>query len=102
HQNVLLYKIICGDKSDNIPSVVTYDKRMSNGKLRTFSITEKQAEKILAEVFESQNSRVMAHRKTLASIRGLIEKIPLPTSLALTEALNAVRPSGEGPASTTP
>jgi uncharacterized protein HemX len=61
-----------------------------------------QAEKILAEVFESQNSRVMAHRKTLASIKGLIEKIPLPTSLALTEALNAVRPSGEGPASTTP
>jgi uroporphyrin-3 C-methyltransferase len=61
-----------------------------------------QAEKILAEVFESQNSRVMAHRKTLAAIKGLIEKIPLPTSLALTEALNAVRPSGEGPASTTP
>ena len=61
-----------------------------------------QAEKILAEVFESQNSRVMAHRKTLAAIKGLIEKIPLPTSLALTEALNAVRPSGEGPVSTTP
>ena len=61
-----------------------------------------QAEKILAEVFESQNSRVMAHRKTLAGIKGLIEKIPLPTALALTEALNAVRPSGEGPASTTP
>jgi uroporphyrin-3 C-methyltransferase len=61
-----------------------------------------QAEKILAEVFESQNSRVMAHRKTLAAIKGLIEKIPLPTSLALTEALSAVRPSGEGPASTTP
>jgi uroporphyrin-3 C-methyltransferase len=61
-----------------------------------------QAEKILAEVFESQNSRVMAHRKTLAAIKGLIEKIPLPTSLALTEALSAVRPSGDGPASTTP
>ena len=42
-------KILIGDKSDNIPSVVTYDKRMSNGKLRTFSITEKQAEKILAQ-----------------------------------------------------
>jgi uroporphyrin-3 C-methyltransferase len=69
---------------------------------RIFAQDVGQAEKILAEVFESQNSRVMAHRKTLAAIKGLIEKIPLPTSLALTEALNAVRPSGEGPASTTP
>jgi uroporphyrin-3 C-methyltransferase len=61
-----------------------------------------QAEKILAEVFESQNSRVMAHRKTLAAIKGLVEKIPLPTSLALTEALAAVRPSGEASAGSTP
>ncbi|NBW00828.1 MAG: hypothetical protein EBR85_03800 [Betaproteobacteria bacterium] len=61
-----------------------------------------QAEKILSEVFESQNSRVMAHRKTLASIKGLIEKIPLPTSLAVTDALSAVRPSGEDSVRTTP
>lgn len=42
-------KILIGDKSDNIISVVTYDKAMANGKIRTFSITEKQAEKILLQ-----------------------------------------------------
>lgn len=42
-------KILIGDKSDNIPSVVTHSKRMSNGSLRTFSITDKQADKILAQ-----------------------------------------------------
>ena len=42
-------KILIGDRSDNINSVVTYNKKMSNGKIRTFSITEKQSEKILAQ-----------------------------------------------------
>jgi 5'-3' exonuclease len=42
-------KMLTGDKSDNIPSVVTYNKTMKNGKIRTFSITEKQADKILAQ-----------------------------------------------------
>ena len=42
-------KILMGDKSDNINSVVTYTKTMKNGKVRTFSITDKQATKVLAQ-----------------------------------------------------
>ena len=42
-------KILIGDKSDNIMSVVTYTKTMKNGKVRTFSITDKQADKVLAQ-----------------------------------------------------
>lgn len=42
-------KILVGDKSDNINSVVTYTKTMKNGKVRTFSITDKQADKILTQ-----------------------------------------------------
>lgn len=39
-------KILLGDKSDNIPSVVTWQKEMKGGKLRTYSITEKMADTI--------------------------------------------------------
>lgn len=39
-------KILTGDKSDNIPSVVTWQKEMKNGKLRNYAITDKTAESI--------------------------------------------------------
>jgi 5'-3' exonuclease len=39
-------KILIGDKSDNIPSVVTWQKELKTGKLRTYSITEKMADTI--------------------------------------------------------
>ena len=39
-------KILIGDKSDNIPSVVSWQKEMKGGKLRTYSITDKTAETI--------------------------------------------------------
>jgi 5'-3' exonuclease len=39
-------KILVGDKSDNIPSVVTWQKEMKNGKLRNYSITDKTASSI--------------------------------------------------------
>lgn len=42
-------KMLTGDKSDNIPSVVVYSKTMKNGSVRTFSVTDKQAAKILAQ-----------------------------------------------------
>lgn len=42
-------KILTGDKSDNINSVVTYTKEMKTGQYRTFSITDKQADKILIQ-----------------------------------------------------
>lgn len=39
-------KILIGDKSDNIPSVVSWQKEMKGGKLRTYSITDKLADTI--------------------------------------------------------
>ncbi len=39
-------KILTGDKSDNIASVVTWQKEMKNGKLRNYAITDKTAESI--------------------------------------------------------
>jgi len=39
-------KVLTGDSSDNIPSVVTWQKEMKNGKLRNYSITDKMASKI--------------------------------------------------------
>lgn len=39
-------KMLVGDKSDNIQSVVTWQKEMKTGKLRTYSITDKMANKI--------------------------------------------------------
>lgn len=39
-------KILMGDKSDNINSVVTWQKEMKNGSLRTYSITDKMADTI--------------------------------------------------------
>lgn len=42
-------KILVGDKSDNIPSVVTWQKEMKNGKLRTYSITDKMADTIYTQ-----------------------------------------------------
>jgi 5'-3' exonuclease len=40
-------KILQGDKSDNIKSVVTWSKRTSSGSIRNYSITEKHAQQIL-------------------------------------------------------
>ena len=42
-------KILLGDKSDNIPSVVTWQKEMKGGKLRTYSITDKMADTIYSQ-----------------------------------------------------
>ncbi|MDA9262815.1 hypothetical protein N9P49_00020 [bacterium] len=45
-EHFIFNKILTGDKSDNIPSVVTWQKEMKDGKLRTYSITDKVADKI--------------------------------------------------------
>lgn len=45
-EKFIFIKILTGDKSDNIPSVVTWQKEMKDGKLRSYSITDKMAEKI--------------------------------------------------------
>lgn len=54
-------KILMGDKSDNIKSVVTYQKSMKNGKDRTFSITDKQAEAILEQYIKEEGEFVIDH-----------------------------------------
>lgn len=45
-EQFIFTKILTGDKSDNIPSVVTWQKEMKGGKLRSYSITDKLATKI--------------------------------------------------------
>jgi len=45
-EEFIFKKILVGDSSDNIPSVVTWQKEMKNGKLRNYSITDKIATKI--------------------------------------------------------
>ena len=49
-------KLLIGDKSDNIPSVVLWQKEMKGGKLRTYSITEKLADKIFQQ-YNKENSQ---------------------------------------------
>ena len=52
-------KILIGDKSDNIPSVVLWQKELKDGKLRTYSVTEKLAEKIFAQYTKEHDSFVI-------------------------------------------
>jgi 5'-3' exonuclease len=52
-------KILIGDKSDNIPSVVMWQKEMKDGKLRTYSITEKLADKIFEQYRKENESFVI-------------------------------------------
>ena len=49
-------KLLIGDKSDNIPSVVLWQKEMKGGKLRTYSITYKLADKIFQK-YNKENSQ---------------------------------------------
>ena len=46
---LMFNKLLIGDKSDNIPSVVLWQKEMKGGKLRTYSITDKLADKIFQQ-----------------------------------------------------
>ena len=55
----LFEKILIGDKSDNIPSVVVWQKEMKDGKLRTYSITEKIAEKIYKQYTKENDEFVI-------------------------------------------
>lgn len=52
-------KILIGDKSDNIPSVVLWQKEMKGGKLRTYSITDKLADKIFKQYAKENESFVI-------------------------------------------
>jgi len=54
-------KILQGDKSDNIQSVVTWTKRTSSGSIRNYSITEKQALQILEKYTEIEGNFHIDH-----------------------------------------
>lgn len=54
-------KILMGDKSDNIKSVVTYQKPMKTGQNRTYSITDKQAQGILEQYIKEEGEFVIDH-----------------------------------------
>ena len=57
----IFLKILQGDKSDNIKSVVTWEKESSTGKIRTFSITEKVATKVLEKYKELEGDFHIDH-----------------------------------------
>ena len=57
----IFLKILQGDKSDNIKSVVTWEKESSTGKIRTFSITEKVAMQILSRYKEIEGDFKIDH-----------------------------------------
>ena len=54
-------KILQGDKSDNIKSVVTWSKKTSSGSIRNYSITEKHANTILAKYSETEGEFHIDH-----------------------------------------
>ena len=54
-------KILTGDKSDNIQSVVTWQKEMKTGKLRTYSITDKTADAIYSQFIKECDNFTIDH-----------------------------------------
>lgn len=54
-------KILQGDKSDNIRSVVTWTKRTSSGSIRNYSVTEKHANQILEKYRETEGNFHIDH-----------------------------------------
>ena len=54
-------KILQGDKSDNIKSVVTWNKATASGSIRNYSITEKHATQILEKYRETEGSFCIDH-----------------------------------------
>lgn len=57
----ILKKILTGDKSDNIPAVVTWQKEMKNGKLRNYSLTNKHADTIYDQFIKEYDNFVIDH-----------------------------------------
>lgn len=68
-------KILQGDKSDNIKSVVSWEKKTSSGKIRNFSITEKQAIKILDQYKKEEGDFHIDHFFNTERIDKLVDII---------------------------
>lgn len=65
---------------------------------KVFALDIAQAEKILGDVFDPKNSKVISHKKTLAALSAVAQKMPLPPKLALSDALEALKPAESAPA----
>ena len=55
----LFKKLLIGDKSDNVPSAVVWQKAMKDGKIRTYSVTEKMSDKIFAQYTKENETFVI-------------------------------------------
>ena len=85
----ILNKILVGDKSDNIPSVVTWQKEMKSGKLRNYSITDKTAEKIISQFLkENSNFKIdyLFSKEVKEAIGDIIYRVVGHSNLALIQA----------------
>lgn len=54
-------KILQGDRSDNIPAVVTWTKTARSGKIMNYSITEKHAERVLSQYKKEEGNFYIDH-----------------------------------------
>jgi 5'-3' exonuclease len=68
-------KILQGDKSDNIQSVVSWTKRTSTGSIRNYSITEKQAIQILEKYREIEGNFHIDHFFSEAQVKTIVDMI---------------------------
>ena len=73
--NFIFSKILQGDKSDNIQSVVTWTKRTSSGQVRNYSITEKQSLQILTKYTETEGDFHIDHFFNKSRIDRLVDII---------------------------
>lgn len=64
---------------------------------KVFAMDIAQAERILGDVFDPKNMKVISHKKTLAGLSAIAQKMPLPPKLALADALEALRPAEPAP-----
>lgn len=85
----ILKKILVGDKSDNIPSVVTWQKEMKGGKLRNYSITDKTADKIISQFLKENDDFKIDYlfsKGVKESIGDIIYRVVGHSNLALIQA----------------
>lgn len=68
-------KILQGDKSDNIQSVVSWTKRTSTGSIRNYSITEKQAIQILEKYREIEGNFHIDHFFSEVQVKTIVDMI---------------------------
>ena len=68
-------KILQGDKSDNIQSVVSWTKRTSTGSIRNYSITEKQAIQILEKYREIEGNFHIDHFFSEEQVKTIVDMI---------------------------